>query len=155
MLTLGIDPGMTGAVAMLDAGGIIELLADLPCISSLSLKWIDGAALQSLLLEAIADRPCRAVIERVSAMPRQGLASSFQFGVGFGSILGVLQTLQLPIELITPAVWKRGVGVTADKKSSLHAARLRFPTADLKLAKHDGRAEALLLATYAQSRRPA
>ena len=48
-------------------------------------------------------------------MPGQGVASSFQFGVGFGSILGVLQTLQIPIEFVTAAVWKRSYGLGKDK----------------------------------------
>ena len=107
-----------------------------------------------MLLEAIQGRPCRAVVERVSAMPRQGVASSFTFGVGLGSILGTLQTLRLPIELVTPAQWKTALGLGKDKRVSLDKARLLFPSADLHLAKHDGRAEALLLAHFALNRRP-
>ena len=125
MLTLGIDPGLSGALALLNPDGTVVLLADLPTITDHRLKWIDGGELQSLLLVSILGRPCHAVIERASAMPRQGVASSFSFGVGFGSVLGVVQTLRLPLEFGTPAVWKRAMGVTADKKSSLHAARKR------------------------------
>jgi crossover junction endodeoxyribonuclease RuvC len=152
MLTLGIDPGITGALALLDADDGIALLADLPLIRDKSLAWIDGGELQSLLLNALQGRACRAIVERVSAMPGQGVASSFAFGVSFGSILSVLQTLQLPIEFVTPAVWKRALGLSADKRASLHKARLLFPAADLHLAKHDGRAEALLLAHWAVNR---
>lgn len=152
MLTLGIDPGITGALALLDPAGQPELVADLPIIRDRSLAWVDGGALQSMLLDAIRGRPCHAVVERVSAMPRQGIASAFTFGVGLGSILATLQTLRLPLELITAAVWKRALGLSSDKSASLHKARLLFPTADLNLAKHDGRAEALLLAYYARSR---
>ena len=152
MLVMGVDPGLTGALALLDADGQVELVADLPVIRDRSLAWIDGAALQSTLLDAIRGRPCRAVVERVSAMPRQGVASSFAFGVGLGSILGVLQTLHLPLELVTAAQWKRALGLSSDKRASLDKARLLFPTVDLGLAKHDGRAEALLLAHYAQNR---
>jgi crossover junction endodeoxyribonuclease RuvC len=118
-LTLGIDPGQRGALAVLDNAGGLVALADLPVISDKSLTWIDGAELQRMLLDAIGDRPCRAVVERVSSMPRQGVASSFSFGVGFGSILGVLQALRLPIVLVTPAVWKRSLGLRADKRASL------------------------------------
>src|SRR5580692_2902394 len=107
MLTLGIDPGQSGALALLDGNGEIELLADLPIIRDKSLAWVDGIELQSTLLNAIRGSPCRAAVERVSAMPRQGVASSFSFGVGFGSVLGVLQALHLPIELVTPVAWKR------------------------------------------------
>jgi hypothetical protein len=99
-----------------------------------------------------AGRPCRAVVERVSSRPGQGIASAFGFGVGFGPILSVLQTLRLPLELM-PAVWKRGMGLGSDKKAALDKARLLFPDAELHLAKHDGRAEALLIAQYALTRR--
>ena len=85
-------------------------------------------------------------------MPGQGIASSFQFGVGFGSILGVLQALHIRIELVTPSSWKRSYGLSKDKHASLHKARLLFPTAELHLAKHDGRAEALLIAHHALTR---
>lgn len=153
MLTLGIDPGQSGALALLDSDGQAELVVDLPVIRDGRLAWIDGGSLQSTLLNALRGRPCRTVVERVSAMPGQGVASSFAFGVGFGSILATLQTLQLPIELVTPASWKLAMGLGRDKRASLDKARLLFPTADLSLAKHDGRAEALLLAYYAQNRR--
>lgn len=153
MLTIGIDPGLSGALAVLDADGTPELVADLPVIRDRSLAWIDGAALQSMLLEVLHGRPCRAAVERVSAMPRQGVSSSFTFGVGFGSILATLQTLRLPLELITPVQWKTALGLGKDKRASLDKARLLFPSAELHLAKHDGRAEALLLAHFAMTRR--
>ena len=88
-------------------------------------------------------------------MPKQGVASSFTFGVGLGSILGCLRAMHLPIEFVTAAVWKKSYGLGKDKHASLHKARLLFPTADLMLAKHDGRAEALLIAHYAVQSRPA
>ena len=153
-LTIGIDPGLSGALAILDGNGATELVTDLPVIRDRTLAWIDGSALQSILLDAIRGRPTRAIVERVSAMPRQGVASSFQFGVGFGSILSVLQALHIPLELVTPAMWKRALGLSSDKNASLHKARLLFPTAELHLAKHDGRAEALLIAHWSRMQQP-
>ena len=153
MLTLGIDPGLSGALALLDGDGIAEFVADLPVIRDKSLAWIDGGALQSMLLEAIHGRPCRAIVERVSSSPQQGVASAFTFGIGFGAILATLQTLRLPLELVTPAQWKLALGLGKDKRASLDKARLLFPSAELHLAKHDGRAEALLLAHFALNRR--
>ncbi len=152
MHIIGIDPGLSGALAVLDGDGTIVTVVDLPVIRDRSLAWIDGGELQSLLLDALAGRQGRAVVERVSAMPKQGVASSFAFGVGFGSILGVLQAVHIPIELVTAAQWKRSLGLSSDKVASLHKARLLFPTADLRLAKHDGRAEALLLAHWWSTR---
>jgi crossover junction endodeoxyribonuclease RuvC len=147
-LTIGIDPGLHGGIAILDQAGDLIVVADLPIISDLSLKWIDGGSLQSTILDALQGRPARAIVERVSAMPKQGVASSFLFGVGFGSILSVLQAMHISIELVTPAVWKRSHGLSKDKHASLHKARLKFPTADLHLAKHEGRAESLLIAQW-------
>jgi crossover junction endodeoxyribonuclease RuvC len=83
-------------------------------------------------------------------MPGQGIASSFQFGVGFGSILSVLQAMHISIAFVTPAVWKRFHGLSKDKRASLHKARLMFPSAELHLAKHEGRAESLIIADYAR-----
>jgi len=151
-LIVGIDPGLTGAVAVLDPAGELERLADLPVIRDGRLAWVNGGALQSILMEVLQGRPARAIVERVSAMPRQGVASAFTFGVTFGSILAVLQARCIAIELVTAAVWKRGLGLSSDKRASLDKARLLYPGAELRLAKHEGRAEALLLAHYALSR---
>lgn len=146
MRVIGIDPGQTGALACIaDHGATVH---DLPTIADRSLGWIDGGRLQSLLIGG----PAIVVIERVSAMPKQGVASSFKFGMSFGSILSVVQAVGLPIELVTPAKWKRELGLSSDKKAALHKARLLFPDCELHLEKHDGRAEALLLAHWYQGR---
>lgn len=152
-LTIGIDPGLTGAIAFMDGDGI-PVVWDLPVIRDKSLAWIDGAALQSLIINEREGRHATAMVEQVSAMPKQGVTSSFHFGVGFGSILGVLQALSIPIEFVRPGAWKKAMGLTSDKKAALHKARLLYPDVDLHLEKHDGRAEALLIARYARSRNP-
>jgi crossover junction endodeoxyribonuclease RuvC len=149
---VGIDPGLTGAIAVLGPGGELELLADLPIIRDGRLAWVDAQGMTSILIDSLHGRPARAVIERVSSMPKQGVASAFTFGVGVGSLLALVQARYLPIELVTAAVWKRALGLSSDKRASLNKARLLYPTADLTLAKHDGRAEALLLAHWALTR---
>jgi len=147
-LCIGIDPGLHGAIAILDPAGELVSATDLPVIRDLSLAWIDGSAFQSFILDALQGAPARAIVERVSSMPGQGVASSFQFGLGFGSILSVLQAMLIGMVLVTPSTWKRSYGLGKDKHASLHKARLMWPRADLRLAKHEGRAEALLIAEY-------
>jgi len=151
-LVIGIDPGLSGAIAVLSEIGDVEYLDDLPIVRDRRLSWIDGAALQSLLMDTLAGRPARAVVERVGAMPGQGVVSSFTFGLALGSVLAVLQARHIPIELVPAAVWKGALGLGRDKKGSLDKARLLYPRADLDLAKHHGRAEALLLAHFDRCR---
>lgn len=145
---LGIDPGLTGAVGVLHADGTFRTLFDLPVIRDKSLSWISGDALISALLAAKGSDAATVIVERVSAMPGQGVASSFGFGMTFGSILATVQALRLPLEFVTPTTWKRALGLGPDKRAALDKARLLFPMADLSLVKHHGRAEALLIAHY-------
>lgn len=145
MNVVGVDPGLSGGLAVLSERGEFIAVHDLPVITDHALAWIDGDQLRTLLLEA---GPARVIIERVSAMPRQGVSSSFKFGCSFGSILGVVQALQMPLELVAPSKWKRELGLIADKNASLHRARLLFPQAELQLARHADRAESLLIAYW-------
>jgi hypothetical protein len=110
---------------------VLERVADLPIIRDLRLAWINRGELQSLIRGALQGRTAHAIVERVSSMPKQGIASAFQFGVGFGSILSVLQALRLPITFVTPAVWKGSYGLGKGKHASLHKARLLYPAAEL------------------------
>ena len=156
MIFMGFDPGLTGAFAAIDDAGQVIAVHDLPIIRDGKLAFVDAPALVGHMIEARQGRPARIYVERVSAMPRQGVASSFAFGVassfafgvGFGSLLAACRFLAMPLELVTPAQWKRAMGLSSDKRASLDKARLLFPTAELHLAKHDGRAEGLLLAEH-------
>lgn len=149
---VGVDPGLSGAVAVLSPAGEIIRLEDLPVIRNGKISWIDGGRFNSILIDSLYGRPARAIVERVGARPGQGVSSSFVFGCGFGSVLSILQARHLPIELVTSAQWKRALGLSSDKRQSLDRARLLFPTADLSLAKHEGRAESLLIAHFALTR---
>lgn len=155
MVVIGVDPGLSGAIAVLGPSGALERLDDLPVIRDKSLSWIDGGALQSFLIDAQGGRQTHAIVERVSAMPGQGVSSSFVFGMAFGSVLSILQARHISIELVTASAWKRAMGLSSDKTASLHKARLLYPSADLRLAKHHSRAEALLLAHWWLSNPPA
>ena len=100
---------------------------------------------------------CRAVVERVTAMPKQGVTSMFNFGVNFGFIQGLLTAYGIPFELVSPAKWKREFGVTSDKNTSIAVAQRLFPDVSLLRTERcrkpdDGIAEALLMAEYARRR---
>jgi crossover junction endodeoxyribonuclease RuvC len=149
MITIAIDPGLTGAIAAIDDDGQLVLCADLPVIRDNKLAWIDSNDLTGLFLECLQEgRPARIILERSQAMPRQGVSSTFTTGVVMGSILAACQRIAVPLTLVTAAVWKRSMGLDSTKSVSLDKARLLFPTAELDRKKDHNRAEALLLAEY-------
>jgi len=150
-LTIGIDPGLHGAVAVHD-GERIVLLEDMPTVqfSNARIKHrVDGAMLASLIAPYAAD--CRvAVVERVAARPGEAASGAFCFGFTSGCILGVLGALRVPVTLPMPVTWKRAMKLGKDKNLSRSRAIELYPDlADqLKRIKDHDRAEAVLLATW-------
>ena len=140
---IGIDPGLSGALAVISPKGAYAITFDED-------DYID--ALKSCVQENGAGS-VRAVVEHVGAMPKQGVASTFKFGTNFGWIQGVLAALEIPYELVRPLKWKREFSCTSDKNTSIEVAKRMFPAVSLLATPrckkpHDGMAEALLMAEY-------
>jgi crossover junction endodeoxyribonuclease RuvC len=140
MRILGIDPGLSGAYALLtNATAIVD---DLPVVS----KTIDAAEFYRIVQ---ALKPDVAVVERVGVMPGNGAVSMFNFGQSVGSIHAVLACAGVPMKLVTPAYWKKHFNLSSDKERSRQLAIQQYPmTTGLSRKKDDGRAEALLLARF-------
>ena len=107
-LVLGVDPGKTGALAVWSPVlGLVDV-HDMPAAS--------GAALGSLVRELLEDyEPDRfrlAVVEDVHAMPKQGVTSVWSFSACHNAVLGALGALGVPVELVSPAKWKRSMGLS-------------------------------------------
>lgn len=152
MIFIGIDPGLTGAIAAVKEDGSFHSIYDMPTISkgSGSVKnEVDPYGLRDLLQDVtLGEFKVVVYLERVNAMPKQGSASTFSLGDSFGTIRGVLGGMTLPVEYVTPAVWKKHHGLSSDKEMSRALATRKFPEAQLRLKKHADRAEALLIAEY-------
>ena len=139
-VTVGIDPGKKGGIAVL---------------------YEDGTDVFPYSDEGLIDL-CRSYantggifvcLEKVHSMPKQGVASTFAFGKGYGYICGVLEAFGIPYQEIPPQKWKREYSLGSNKKQSIEAARKLFPGVSLKASErctsdHDGMAEALLIALY-------
>lgn len=139
---LGIDPGLSGAYAILH--GDDATVDDLPIVD----KHLDAAMLQRIVKMYAPDT---AIVERVGAMPGQGVSSMFVFGRCYGAILATLACAGVPTVLVTPAQWKKKFSLGKDKERSRELAIRTFPTVEgLSRKKDEGRAEALLLALYAR-----
>lgn len=140
---IGIDPGFSGAIAILSDTLAVHDMPTVPAAkgrtelahpSVLDLLRVDGEVW----------------IERVNAMPGQGVSSSFRFGQGFGALEMACAANRLPIRYVTPSVWKKYFGLSKVKGASRSLAMQRFPgQAHLfQRVKDDGRAEAALIALY-------
>lgn len=143
MIYIGIDPGKKGALAGIDTE------APAPFAVPFSERgYLD-------VLRDIDPGKSIVALEKVAAMPGQGVTSMFNFGCGFGWIQGILEALRFPYELVPPQRWKKAFGVTSDKHTSIRAAQRLFPGVSLLASprcriENDGMAEALLLAEYAR-----
>lgn len=149
---IGIDPGISGAIARFDwfTQSLVEII-DMPTLEVDSGKTkkrhISASGLRDIL---VCYPTAHVVIERVGAMPGQGVSSMFNFGRSAGIIEGVVAALRMPHTYVTPAAWTKAVGRAAGKDASRMRAMELFPSrADLfKRAKDDGRADAALIAYW-------
>jgi crossover junction endodeoxyribonuclease RuvC len=142
---VAIDPGLSGAIAIRVGSAVTA--QPLP----LAGKLLDLAALSDIIRQA---QPTLAIVEKVHAMPGQGVTSMFTFGMGYGAIQGILATLKTPYELVTPQRWKGAIlaGTTKDKNAAIAYCRRAYPDVPLVPPRcrkpHDGIADALCLLEY-------
>ena len=159
MIVAGIDPGITGAIAVIDTNedGWLEV-HDMPTSADKAGKnQVSGTCLAGILREI---RPDKVVLEKVNAMPGRpgkpgeasrsmGATSAFNFGRGYGTILGVVQALGIPLEHAPPATWKKAAGIQGTAKDYARTrARDLYPDAPLDRKKDIGRADAILIARF-------
>jgi crossover junction endodeoxyribonuclease RuvC len=149
-LICGIDPGLDGALALVDlhTGDLVNVY-DTPTLTLKNGREIDGYKLAAQV-DQWSPNLTEVWIERVSARPGEGVSSSFTFGRGYGELCGIVYANFIPLRSVGAAMWKRGMGVTGDKDESRKAASAIWPTQEWRwpLKKHHGRAEAALIAVY-------
>lgn len=139
MRVLGIDPGKSGGMALLDSS------ADQPNYTKLSGTEADTAM---FLRFAHVDF---ALIEKVHSMPKQGVSSTFTFGQSYGFLRGCLIALGIPFEEVTPRKWQAAMGCLSkgDKNVTKARAQQLFPSVKVTHAI----ADALLIAEYCRRMR--
>lgn len=152
-MIIGIDPGITGAVAAIYPDDSHYYVEDIPTMAngkgSAKVKnKVDAAGLVAVINKIRQGRQAVVYIERTSSMPGQGVSSMFSMGDTFGCIRGVCAALSLPVHIITPQSWKKYHGVTSDKEQVRAKAIELFPDAPLSRKKDHNRAEALLIAAF-------
>jgi crossover junction endodeoxyribonuclease RuvC len=147
---IGIDPGLGGALALLD-NGHLEIF-DMPTIQDGTKRRVDHCQLAVILDVWAKWQGISCVIEKVASMPGNGHAGAFTFGRAAGVVVGAVAANFIPIIEVTPQVWKRATRTPTDKDGARLRASEIWPeyAALWPLKKHDGRAEAALIALYGQ-----
>ena len=138
---LGIDPGMTGAMSIIDEHGNFMVCEDLAGTDGRlnvaeAVNWIEQYHSGPFPISM-------AVIENVGSMPKQGVSTTFKFGRAAGTCEGMVQTLRLPMDLITPAKWKQQMKMAKkDKDYPRQWCQKRWPKVDAFDLKGKGQARA-------------
>jgi len=151
MRHIGIDPGLSGAIAVLTDDSL--QIHDMPTMTvdrnGKAKRQVSANELAELL-NLYAGKDCHVYVERVSAMAGQGVTSVFSFGRSFGMIEGILAALKMPVTFVAPATWTRAIGRSPGKDASRARAMELFPNYEyfFKRVKDDGRADAALIAHW-------
>lgn len=152
---LGIDPGSTGALALVTDSGRLKAAVTIPTFKvtrgGKARSEYDEQALVELF-RRLDPQKTHVWIERVSPRPTDSRVGLCQFATGYGILLGIMATLNLTREIVPAATWKTrmlGKG-KKEKGDSLILARRLFASSPVKfpLVKDHNRAEAALLAEY-------
>lgn len=149
---LGIDPGLSGAIAILVDDGTVQVFDAPTCIIKKSKRDFSGVEMSKLLGPYAGREDVIAALEQCHSMPRDGVSGAFSFGRGIGIWEGILSAYRIRYERVTPQRWMHYMldGVPKGKEASRLEAQRMFPKVDLSLKKHHGRADALLIAEYSR-----
>jgi len=153
MKIIGIDPGLSGGIAVLENNKVIDMF-DMPVMSEgkKNKRQLNSAQLVKLIKDNIqTDEEIAVVVEQVNAMPGQGVTSMFNFGQTFGAIKGVCAALELPIFFVRPSKWKKYFElINSSKDASRTKVIEMYPTLSNQLAKKKdvNKSDAILIARF-------
>lgn len=150
MIVLGIDPGLTGGLALVETGERprVLLAGDIPVKGEKAKRRVHTAGVLRFIQKF---HPHHAFIERAQAMPDQGASSGFIYGRAVGALEACVEGMQIPLTVIESTAWKKANGlIKTGKEESRQRALMLFPEADSFFARKmdHGRAEAALIAWF-------
>ena len=153
MRIIGIDTGLSGAIAILDGLKIFDMF-DMPVMSEgkKNKNQLNSAQLVNIIKgHILSNDDTFVIVEQVSAMPGQGVTSMFNFGQTFGAIKGICAAMNLPIFYLRPAKWKKHFElINASKDASRTKVIEMYPSISdrLRRKKDVNKADAVLIARY-------
>jgi len=128
MIKIGIDPGLSGAIVIMDGDTPVAWYR-MPTMKTGSANRVNAPALAAIIRPSIYGEEIKAYVELVGSMPGQGVASMFSFGHSAGVIQGVLGAFEIPVTMVTPSQWKKRAGLVGqDKDASRTKAIQMWPS---------------------------
>jgi len=153
MIIFGIDPGVSGAISVLENKKVIEVF-DMPTMidGKKNKRQVNGSQVANIIKERLnSEKETIVVVEHVNAMPGQGVTSMFNFGQSFGVIKGVCSALSLPIYFVRPMKWKKYFNLIKTHKDASRTKVIEvYPEISSKISrkKDSNKADAILIARY-------
>ena len=153
MIIFGIDPGVSGAISILENKKIIEIF-DMPTMidGKKNKKQVNGAQVANIIKNKLGDnKETIIVVEHVNAMPWQGVTSMFNFGQSYGVIKGICSALSLPIYFVRPTKWKKYFNLIKTNKDASRTKVIEiYPeiSSQISRKKDSNKADAILIARY-------
>ena len=153
MIIIGIDPGVSGAISILESKKVLEIF-EMPTMidGKKNKRQVNGSQLANIIKETLnSNKETIVVVEHVNAMPGQGVTSMFNFGQSFGVIKGVCSALSIPIYFVRPTKWKKHFNLIKTHKDASRTKVIEiYPNISSKLSrkKDSNKADAILIARY-------
>ena len=153
MKIVGIDPGLSGAIGILENNNVLNIF-DMPVMAEgkKNKRQLNSAQLAHIIREnTVKNEEITIVVEQVNAMPGQGVTSMFNFGQTFGAIKGISAALNLPIFFVRPSKWKKHFElINSSKDSSRTKVIEMYPSLSSQLTKKKdvNKSDAILIARY-------
>ena len=153
MIIFGIDPGVSGAISILENKKVIEVF-DMPTMidGKKNKRQVNGSQVANIIKDKLnSEKETIVVVEHVNAMPGQGVTSMFNFGQSFGVIKGICSALNLPIYFVRPTKWKKHFNLINTHKDASRTKVIEvYPEISSKLSrkKDSNKADAILIARY-------
>jgi len=149
MHIMGIDPGFSGALAVLDDNLKIEFVMDMPIIMVGKRRELDEAKLADIF-RRWRNKPMTVGLEKSQTMPNQGVVSSGRYMASYGFLRGLCVGNVIPYHLIRPQSWKKTMmpDMDREKGASIQKVMQIYPDLSLTRIKDHGIADAILIARY-------
>lgn len=149
--SIGIDPGLRGGIAVIDAE--TKSVKAWPMPIDPDTEGIDILELHRRLV-GIPHESTIVTVEKAQAAPKQGVVSMFNYGVGFGIVRAIATLTHECVYMVRPTIWKKALGLSGQpgKESAILLVEQLYPEVNLVLPRcrkpHDGMADAICIAHY-------